>query len=293
MAAIQGVSWNSVWTISGNVLDLRYKLLCNQLQCATHLENLLNAAAAEDRAFLEDLGFLTTDGNSNCEGRTLRSTPKPATNLRNGMHTFGTSLQRTISTCWQSCRSASPSLPVRSSCGCFFPHGDCKKVTPLPHNTATESDAKEENKDEASSAETRLAPYIQHAEQLVCYVYLGFIQNVLGRMRTLVVSIVCLFIAATISLACYPFDPRTVVNAVMVLLFLILSTVIVTVYAQMHRDPILSMVTNTKPGELDGEFWLKLISFGAAPVLSLLATIFPEMTEFLFSWVAPGISSMK
>jgi len=94
-------------------------------------------------------------------------------------------------------------------------------------------------------------------------------------------------------MASYPFDPRPVVNGAMVLLFLILGAVIVFVYAQMHRDPILSLVTNTNPGELDGDFWVKLVSFGAGPMLGLMATIFPELTDFLFSWVAPGISSLK
>ena len=112
-------------------------------------------------------------------------------------------------------------------------------------------------------------------------------------MRTLVVGVLCLFISSTISLASYPFDQRPVVNGAMVLLFLALGAAIVHVYAQMHRDPILSLVTNTKPGALDGDFWIKLVGFGAGPVIGLIATLFPQLTDFLFSWVAPGISSAK
>jgi hypothetical protein len=52
-------------------------------------------------------------------------------------------------------------------------------------------------------------------------------------------------------------------------------------------------VTNTTPGELGGEFWLKLAGFGAGPVLGLLATIFPQLTDILFSWVQPGISAAR
>jgi hypothetical protein len=94
-------------------------------------------------------------------------------------------------------------------------------------------------------------------------------------------------------MASYPFDPRPVVSGAMALLFAVLGAVIVFVYAQMHRDPILSLVTNTTPGELGGEFWWKLAGFGAAPALGLLATMFPELTNILFTWVQPGITSVR
>jgi hypothetical protein len=140
---------------------------------------------------------------------------------------------------------------------------------------------------------SQLDPYLRHAEHLVGYVYLGFIQNVLGRMRSLVMCILLLFIAATFAMASYPFDPRPTISGAMVLLFGVLTTAIVFVYAQVHRDPILSLVTNTKPGELGGDFWLKLLGFGAGPVLGLLTTLFPQLTDFLFSWVQPSLTSIK
>jgi hypothetical protein len=69
--------------------------------------------------------------------------------------------------------------------------------------------------------------------------------------------------------------------------------VIAAVYAQMHRDSTLSLVTDTKPGELGVDFWFKLIGFGAGPILGLLATIFPELPGSLFSWLQPGLDSIK
>jgi len=112
-------------------------------------------------------------------------------------------------------------------------------------------------------------------------------------MRSIVMSILWLFIAAPVAMASYPFDPRPAVSGAMALLFAVLGAVIVFVYAQMHRDPILSLVTNTTPGELGGEFWLKLVGFGAGPVVGLLATMFPGLTDVLFTWVQPSISSVR
>ena len=41
LSALHGFSWGSVWKMSGNVLDVRYKLLSRQLECLTHLYNSL------------------------------------------------------------------------------------------------------------------------------------------------------------------------------------------------------------------------------------------------------------
>jgi hypothetical protein len=55
----------------------------------------------------------------------------------------------------------------------------------------------------------------------------------------------------------------------------------------------LSHVTNTKPGELGTEFWLKILGFGFAPLMGLLTRIFPGITDFVFAWLQPGVSSLK
>jgi hypothetical protein len=67
----------------------------------------------------------------------------------------------------------------------------------------------------------------------------------------------------------------------------------VKVYAEMHRDATLSHVTNTKPGELGTEFWIKIIGFGFAPFIGLLTRIVPGIGDFLFSWLQPGLSALK
>jgi len=61
----------------------------------------------------------------------------------------------------------------------------------------------------------------------------------------------------------------------------------------MHRDATLSHVTNTKPGELGSDFWFKVLGFGLAPLLGLLTTVFPSISDFVFSWLQPGLQSIK
>jgi len=284
MAAFPGVSWGSVWKISGNVLDMRYKLLVSQLECITHLQNSLVATRMMKCGFgdgprsykkVEDALAILRDSRARISKWYARICDKTDARNQGELKNLQKSLAdfAGILVAWM-----------------LVPAWQMEDEELSPAGTTKADDTKEQKQPVEAA---HLAPHIRHAERLVCYVYLGFIQNTLGRMRTLVMGILWLFISATISMASYPFDPRPVVNGAMVLLFLILGAVIVFVYAQMHRDPILSLVTNTNPGELDGDFWVKLVSFGAGPMLGLMATIFPELTDFLFSWVAPGISSLK
>jgi hypothetical protein len=96
--------------------------------------------------------------------------------------------------------------------------------------------------------------YIQDAEEFVCLPYMGFVQNILGRMRTIVLSIIFLFVATAAAISSYPFDPRPGLAAVLLAVFVVLGSVITYVYARMHQDSTLSLLTNTKPGELGLDF---------------------------------------
>jgi hypothetical protein len=287
MAAFPGVSWGSVWKISGNVLEMRYKLLTRQAECATHLKNSLDALQldstfprAELNSFLEvSLALKDLQGarKSFAEWYSDKWDKPDARDLKK-LRAFQICLAKTAGVV-----ITRVLLPAWGNEAGPQPEGD------------TPGDEKGHRISEGTCLipVARLEPHIRYAEQLVCYVYLGFIQNILGRMRSIAMSILWLFIAATVAMASYPFDPRPTVSGAMALLFAVLGAVIAFVYAQMHRDPILSLVTNTTPGELGGEFWLKLAAFGAGPALGLLATMFPELTDVLFTWVQPGISSAR
>jgi hypothetical protein len=76
-------------------------------------------------------------------------------------------------------------------------------------------------------------------------------------------------------------------------LLIVMVLVVGYVYAEMHREAILSRLTSTKVGELGWDFWLKFASAAVIPVVSLLAGQFPEVNRFLFSWLEPALQAMK
>ena len=140
---------------------------------------------------------------------------------------------------------------------------------------------------------TRLPPDRALSEEYAALVYVNFLMNILLRMRILVISAAGMYVFIVLSMNTYPFEPHPALQTLAILMLVTMGVVVGFVYAQMHRDAILSRLTSTKTGELGWDFWLKLVSAGAIPVLSLLAVQFPEINDFLFSWIKPALEAAK
>jgi hypothetical protein len=135
--------------------------------------------------------------------------------------------------------------------------------------------------------------HVLAGEEFVVLPYLGFIQNVFGRIRTIILGSLCLFVATTFAVASYPFDPLPRLGGAFLVVFVITGGVVTAVYAQMNRDTTLSYITNTSPGELGSQFWLQLVTFGIGPLLGLQTTLFPSITDFVTSWLQPNVQALK
>jgi hypothetical protein len=142
-------------------------------------------------------------------------------------------------------------------------------------------------------AKAPLAPLRVLAEEYAALTYVNFLVSVLLRMRTMVISAIGMYVFIVISMNVYPFEPHPALQALAIVQLVLLGVVVAYVYAEMHREAILSRLTSKGDGELGWEFWLKLGSAGAIPVFSLLAVQFPEINQFLFSWLKPALDAVK
>ncbi|HTS76854.1 MAG TPA: hypothetical protein VMG40_11655 [Bryobacteraceae bacterium] len=101
------------------------------------------------------------------------------------------------------------------------------------------------------------------------------------------------FVALSIAMnADSPQSPR-LVSRFLLLLLLVIGGVLWRCLSGIERDPILSRIEGTKPEELNAEFYFKLIGYGALPVLGLLASEFPSIANFLFSWIEPTLAALR
>jgi hypothetical protein len=142
-------------------------------------------------------------------------------------------------------------------------------------------------------AKTPLSPLRVLAEEYAALTYVNFLVTVLLRMRTMVMSAIGMYVFIVISMNVYPFEPHPALQTLAIVLLVMLGVVVAYVYAEMHREAILGRLTSKGNGELGWEFWLKLASAGAIPVFSLLVVQFPEINQFLFSWLKPALDAVK
>lgn len=138
-----------------------------------------------------------------------------------------------------------------------------------------------------------LPPYVKATEQFVCLIFMNFIFMGLRQVRNLVTIVAGMFVFVALSLSSYPFEPKTTLRSFMLLLLFALAIAAAVIYAQMHRDPILSRITGTTPGKLGGDFWLRLAGAVGLPALGLLAYQFPQVSNLLFSWLEPALQAIK
>ncbi len=280
-SALKGLYGGSVWTLSGNVLEERYRLISRQFESARHLQNALAnwTAMTPVQAQCKQIAI---DQMTQCEiqGRKFATwyvdllddeikDPRKAQDIRPLME-----FQQMLA----------------ATAGCIM-----KQVILPEWQTETQSLIRCEDTSDKSSntASSCLPPHISAAEEYFVLPYLGFIQNTLGRVRTLVLSIVSLFVAATLAVSTYPFDPLPVIGAVFLILFALVGSIMVFAYSEMCRDTTLSHIANTNPGELGSQFWVRLAAFGLGPLLGLLTTLFPSMTDFIVSFLQPGAQAIK
>jgi hypothetical protein len=77
------------------------------------------------------------------------------------------------------------------------------------------------------------------------------------------------------------------------MLVVVLGSAVAMVYAGLERDSTLSRITNTEPGKLGAGFWIRYGSFIGVPILGMLVAQFPAITDFVTSWIEPGLNAAK
>jgi hypothetical protein len=150
---------------------------------------------------------------------------------------------------------------------------------------------KEEKKKEAGSSLHDLGTAAW--ERFICLAYVNFLLVMLTRIRTLIVAVGGMYVLTMIGITQYPFEPKAGIQVILILLLAFIVIVVGLVFAQIHRDATLSYITDTKPGELGIDFWIRMASFTLLPLLSLLASQFPSVNRFFYSWLQPAIQALN
>jgi hypothetical protein len=146
-------------------------------------------------------------------------------------------------------------------------------------------------KDGPTDQETRRKKALDRMadEEFVALLYLGYIRMVLMQIRNRIMTAAAVYVLLLWSLTSYPWMNRHAILIGLSALLALISAAAIYIYAEMHRDDILSRATETTSGKLDTEFFGKIIPTIGIPLLTLIASQFPEFSNFIFSWLEPGL----
>jgi hypothetical protein len=131
------------------------------------------------------------------------------------------------------------------------------------------------------------------AEEFIALRIVMYIRHVLRQMRSILWFIIADFVLTVLALSSYPFQSSRLVSVACVGVLVILGAGTVMVLAQMDRNTLLSRLSEGTPHELGSSFYLRLISFGTLPLVTVLATQFPPIGQFLSGWVQPALEALR
>ena len=278
---LRGLYGGSVWKLSGNVLEERYRLISRQFESIRHLQNALlqwtptTAMEAQGKQIaLQQMAQCEKQGRKFAAWYVdLRDDDVKDPDKYNNVKPL-----------------AEFQAMLAATAGCILKH-----VVMPAWQTETQSliCPPPDKGGDGGAVKADVPLHVHAAEEFVVLPYVGFIQNVLGRVRTIAFTVVSLFVAVTLGVSCYPFDPLPVIGALFLILFALVGASMIFVYAEMSRDATLSHIANTNPGQLGLDFYLKIATYGVGPLLGLLTTLFPSMTDFIVSFLQPGVQAIK
>ena len=271
-SALQGLSMNSLWSLSGASSRARYTIFSHQMESLIHLRNVLRSFAFRD--YGDDLIRASVESACTSAREFVEKRSKVADlamiNDREGRH-----MREVFCQCTE--------------------HILTDLILPEWLNETRSMDLLEGGEKSDSNVVLQLSEDepTRLAEEFVCLIYVGYLQNLLARMRTMVLSIVGVLAGFAFSLAFYPYVPRPTIAICILLLVLVMGSAVALVYAGLERDSTLSRITDTEPGKLGLGFWVRYGSFIGVPILGLLAAQFPAITDFVTSWIEPSLNAAK
>jgi hypothetical protein len=301
--ALQGLSMRSLWSMTGTSSRSRYTIFSHQLESLHHLRNVVQSLHARgpgyekigndlDRALNKGRKYIETLSDKKCgkssehlsgeaDGKALKKSKESVDNPAQGADLAMNNDQN--------------SRHIRKEFRLCTEHIFQELIWPRWLEEKNSLDLVESGEKSGSAQVLRLSSdeVTRRAEEFVCLTYVGYLQNLLARMRTMALSIIGLFAAIAFSLAFYPYTPRPAIVLSLLFLLLTVGLIVALVYAGLSRDATVSHITNTEPGTLGTDFWVRLASFIGVPFIGLLAAQFPGIADFLVSWLEPGLNAVK
>jgi len=134
---------------------------------------------------------------------------------------------------------------------------------------------------------------LEACEDFVALQFCRYISHAVAHVKRQATALSLSFLLLALLFNSYSPEASQLIARFLAGLFLIIGVVVWRVYSQMERDPVLSAMAQTTPGQLSAEFWLQVIALGGLPLLGVIGHLFPSFSQFLFQWIAPSIQATR
>jgi hypothetical protein len=111
----------------------------------------------------------------------------------------------------------------------------------------------------------------------------AYLRYIFAHMRNCLIGALTSWLLALVGVTAYVFEPKHFVSLAGWLALALAVVVIVWIFLQMDRNPTLSRIGGTTPGQVtfDRVFLTKLLTYIGIPLLGLIATQFPQVGRML------------
>jgi hypothetical protein len=134
---------------------------------------------------------------------------------------------------------------------------------------------------------------LQRMQEYVALRYVAFIRSAMGHIRLWLILQAAVFSLVLLSLNVYSFEPHRSLVWAFSAIFVLIGASATSVLMQVDRNHVISRITGTEPNQLGRGFYLRIVSLGAVPLVTLLATHFPSIGHYLLSFLQPGMEALK
>lgn len=135
---------------------------------------------------------------------------------------------------------------------------------------------------------------VEHGNEFIAMRIAAYIRYITLHMKNLMTFMSLGFLLTLLAAVSYPFDKPQIIAWSATLILVCLLFTVGTVLAQMDRDAVLSRMSNTAPGQVRYMAFVKhMLAVGGLPLITIMATLFPSIGSFLFSWASPVLEALR
>jgi hypothetical protein len=131
------------------------------------------------------------------------------------------------------------------------------------------------------------------AEDIVVLPFYDYIRHVVVELRNVLFFIVVAFCLLFGALHVYAFGADAAIDWSMIALFIVLGAGVVIVLAHMERNPLLRRLTDGTAEGLGKTFYFDLLKYGTVPLLTVLGSQIPFISNNVLRWLQPAVEALR